>query len=395
MNCGLTSRLLLLLSLASLAAAQLPPQRSTPPIPQQSSSAPPMHMPPFRDATSPDQRPGVVRTYFIAADEVDWDYTPHGRNVAGLPHIESPEDETGGAKAHRIYHKAIYREYTDETFKTLKVRPQQWEHLGLLGPLIRAEVGDSIKVYFRNNTHLSVTMHAHGVEYQKDAEGAVYNDGTTGAAKADDRIGPGGSFTYLWTVPERSGPAEMDGSSVLWMYHSHFVENTDLNTGLVGPIIITARGQAKPDGSPKDVDREFVTDFALFDETDSWFFERNAGTQARALRSKVYNPALREAHTLYSINGYIEGNLPMLTMRRGEHVRWYFLSNGNEDDVHMAHWHGNTVVSGRMRMDSVFLGPMAMSIADMVPDSTGIWLFHCHVNDHLQAGMVARYQVLP
>ena len=356
----------------------------------------PMRMSPAAPASSTQgDTPGVVRLYFIAADEVDWDYVPRGRNVAGLPHIESAEDEAGGPRAHLIYHKALYREYTDATFKTLKMRPQQWEHLGLLGPLIRAEVGDSIRVVFKNNTHLSVTMHPHGVEYKKDAEGASYNDGTTGTVKADDQISPGGTYTYLWTVPERSGPAEMDGSSVLWMYHSHFVESTDINTGLIGPIIITRRGAARPDGSPKDVDREFITDFSLFDETNSWFFETNGGKQARALRSKMLNPALREQHTFYTINGYIEGNLPMLTMRRGEHVRWYLLSNDNEDDVHMAHWHGNTVVTTKMRMDSVFLGPMAMSIADMVPDSEGIWLFHCHVNEHLASGMVARYQVLP
>ena len=360
-----------------------------------SAAMSPMRMPAAPRAPQDDLKSGVVRTYFIAADEVDWDYTPHGRNVTGLPHIENAEDETGGAAPHKIYHKAIYREYTDASFATIKVRPQQWEHLGILGPLIRAEVGDSIRIYFKNNTHLTVTMHAHGVEYKKDSEGALYNDDTTGAAKADDLVRPGGTHTYLWTVPERSGPASMDESSVLWMYHSHFVEGTDINTGLVGPIIITGRGLARADGSPKDVDREFVTDFALFDETDSWFFERNAGSQARAFRSKTLNPALREQHTMYTINGYIEGNLPMLTMRKGEHVRWYFLSNGNEDDVHMAHWHGNTAVSNKMRMDSVFLGPMAMSIADMVPDSEGIWLFHCHVNDHLKAGMVARYQVLP
>ena len=354
-----------------------------------------MNLPAQSASSQDDTKPGVVRTYFIAADEVDWDYTPHGRNVTGLPHIENAEDETGGAAPHKIYHKAIYREYTDASFGTVKVRPQQWEHLGILGPLIRAEVGDSIRIYFKNNTHLTVTMHAHGVEYKKDAEGALYNDETTSSAKADDQVGPGGTHTYLWTVPERSGPAAMDESSVLWMYHSHFVEATDINTGLVGPIIVTGRGLAKADGSPKDVDREFVTDFSLFDETDSWFFERNAGSQARAFRSKSLNPALREQHTMYTINGFIEGNLPMLTMRKGEHVRWYFLSNGNEDDVHMAHWHGNTAVSNKMRMDSVFLGPMAMSIADMIPDNEGIWLFHCHVNDHLKAGMVARYQVLP
>lgn len=340
-------------------------------------------------------KPGVVRTYFIAADEVDWDYTPRGRNLAGIPHAENAEDEAGAVKRHRIYHKAIYREYTDATFTTLKVRPQQWEHLGLLGPLIRAEVGDSIRVTFKNNTHLQVTMHPHGLEYKKDSEGALYNDGTAGTVKADDRVPPGGTYTYIWTAPERSGPAAMDESSVLWMYHSHFVESTDMNTGLMGPIIVTARGKARPDGSPKDVDREFITDFALFDETDSWFFEGNGHKDSRGLRSKTANPILREQNTLYSINGYIDANLPLLTMKKGEHVRWYLLSNSNEDDLHMAHWHGNTVVWNKMRMDSVFLGPMAMATADMVPDTEGTWLFHCHVNDHFVAGMVGLYQVLP
>jgi FtsP/CotA-like multicopper oxidase with cupredoxin domain len=364
----------------------------------------PMTMHPARPAKSPEsvvgatrpERPsGVIRQYFIAADEVNWDYTPHGRNLAGIPHVETGEDESGAAGKHIVYHKAIYREYTDGTFQTLKVRPQQWEHLGILGPLIRAEVGDSIRILFRNNTHLSLTMHPHGVEYKKDAEGALYSDGTQGTVKADDQVRPGGTYTYLWTVPERSGPASMDVSSVLWMYHSHFVESTDINTGLIGPIIVTRRGAARADGSPNDVDREFIADFSIFDETDSWFFQGNAGQQARQFRLKAQNPVLREQNLIYSINGYIEGNMPMPTMKRGERVRWYLLSNSNEEDLHMAHWHGNNVVWNNMRMDSVFLGPMAMATAEMVPDNEGIWLFHCHVNDHYVGGMVARYQVLP
>jgi hypothetical protein len=338
---------------------------------------------------------GVERKYFIAADEVDWDYTPRGRGLAGVPRVEKREEETTTSIGHRVYHKAIYREYTDATFKQLKAIPPQWEHLGILGPLIRAEVGDSIRVVFRNNTHLTLTMHPHGLEYRKDAEGASYDDGTKGSVKADDHVAPGTTFTYIWNVPERSGPGEMDGSSVLWMYHSHFVEGTDINTGLVGPIIVTRRGMARPDGSPKDVDREFITDFAVFDETDSWFFEGNEAKKTGGLPLRAVDPVLREQNLLYSINGYIEGNLPLLTMRKGQHVRWYLLSNSNEDDVHMAHWHGNNVTFNRMRMDSVFLGPMGMATADMVPDNVGKWLFHCHVNDHFLGGMVGMYQVLP
>jgi hephaestin len=63
--------------------------------------------------------------------------------------------------------------------------------------------------------------------------------------------------------------------------------------------------------------------------------------------------------------------------------------------LHTPHWHGTTVTSMGMRTDVVDLLPAGMKTADMVADNTGIWLFHCHVNDHIAAGMATRYQVSP
>jgi FtsP/CotA-like multicopper oxidase with cupredoxin domain len=337
-----------------------------------------------------------LRTYYIAADEVTWDYTPQGRKLTGTPHLEGSDEESSASasRGHRSYLKAIFREYTDAGFRTLKPRPPAWEHLGILGPLIRAEVGDTIQVFFKNNTKLTCSMHPHGLGYAKDSEGAMYNDGTRGVAKKDDIVPPGGSYTYHWTVPERAGPAQGDGSSILWMYHGHFIESKDMNTGLLGPIIITARGAARADGSPRDVDREFVTAFALFDETDSWYFS-NPAKMGSSLPMRITDRVFREQNVLYSINGLIEGNLPLLTMKRGERVRWYLLSNSNEDDVHTVHWHGQTVLFNHMRTDAVPLGPMGMAVADMVPDQEGTWLYHCHVNDHFMGGMQALFKVLP
>jgi hephaestin len=34
-----------------------------------------------------------------------------------------------------------------------------------------------------------------------------------------------------------------------------------------------------------------------------------------------------------------------------------------------------------------------MLAADMGPDARGRWLLHCHVNDHIRAGMLALYTV--
>ena len=48
---------------------------------------------------------------------------------------------------------------------------------------------------------------------------------------------------------------------------------------------------------------------------------------------------------------------------------------------------------GGMRMDVVDLLPASMIVADMVPDNPGTYLFHCHVNDHITAGMLTRYTV--
>lgn len=44
------------------------------------------------------------------------------------------------------YLKAQYHEYTDATFATKKPRSTDQAYMGILGPVIRAEVGDTIEV---------------------------------------------------------------------------------------------------------------------------------------------------------------------------------------------------------------------------------------------------------
>jgi len=350
-----------------------------------------------------------LHTYYIAADEVTWNYVPGGMDgITGEPFKAIGYFSGGpgpGTKpivkpVSTSYVKCLYREYTDDTFRTLKPRQAQWEHLGFLGPLIRAEVGDSIRVVFRNNCSQPYSIHTHGLFYKKDAEGAPYDDGTSGADKADDAVPPGGTFTYNWQVPERAGPAHGDVNSVTWMYHSHTDEYRDFNTGLVGPIIITGRGESKPDGTPKGVDREFVIWFAQVHEEDSWYVARNLPTigKPEPLPSLLTPTSATVAYpyfVTFSINGYSHGSMPLraLTMREGEHVRWYVFAGTNDFDFHTPHWHGNTVVISHMRTDVTALSPMQMITADMVPDDVGIWLFHCHVSFHNSQGMNVRYEV--
>jgi manganese oxidase len=101
-----------------------------------------------------------------------------------------------------------------------------------------------------------------------------------------------------------------------------------------------------------------------------------------------------ESNLKHSINGRLHANLPGLRMRVGERVRWYVMAMGTEIDVHTPHWHAATLVAGEERFDTIDLFPATMIVADMIPDIPGSWLYHCHVNDHLDAGMMAVYEVV-
>lgn len=61
-------------------------------------------------------------------------------------------------------------------------RAPEWEHAGLVGPVIRGVVGDTIRVTVRNmlkSVDTNVSMHAHGVWYDKGSEGSPYADGNS------------------------------------------------------------------------------------------------------------------------------------------------------------------------------------------------------------------------
>jgi hypothetical protein len=340
---------------------------------------------------------GVTRTYYVGADEVVWDYAPDGRNgITGEPFdgIADTYVKSGPGRIGSGYLKCLYRGYTDATFASLQQRSADDRYLGFLGPVIRAEVGDTIKVVFRNSCPFPASVHPHGVFYAKDSEGAPYDDGTSGTDKADDAVRPGATHTYVWRVPERAGPTSGDGSSVMWMYHSHTDEVSDTYAGLMGPIEITRRGMARADGSPRDVDRELFVLFSVMNENASPFLEDNVLRYAKPPDPGPDDEEFEESNLMHSINGYVFDNQPLITVRRGERVRWYVMSMGTEVDLHTPHWHGNTVTVNGMRMDTVSLLPASMIVADMVPDNPGIWLFHCHVNDHIRAGMLTRYRVL-
>jgi FtsP/CotA-like multicopper oxidase with cupredoxin domain len=139
-----------------------------------------------------------------------------------------------------------------------------------------------------------------------------------------------------------------------------------------------------------------VIAFAEIDENASWYIEHNVETYgspaAKRLITFDFADPFFISNLMPTINGFLYGHTPGLTMQVGERVRWYvFATTGFE--LHAPHWHGQTAVMNHMRTDAFGLLTMEMAVADMVPDNPGTWLFHCHVGPHNDGGMQALFTV--
>jgi FtsP/CotA-like multicopper oxidase with cupredoxin domain len=210
---------------------------------------------------------------------------------------------------------------------------------------------------------------------------------------------PNASHTYEWYVTERAGPTPQDPSSIVWFYHSHVDETLDTNSGLVGAIIVSRKGVTiDADGMPNDIDREFILFLTVMNEAETHYLDASIASflnvtpqQSTALKADA---DFQEANLMHNINGYLFNNVQGMVAHEEEKVRWYLMALGTEVDLHTVHWHALTTVYQGSRTDVVELLPASMATVDSVMDSLGTWMVHCHVNDHIDAGMLASYTVV-
>ncbi|XP_048361787.1 ceruloplasmin isoform X2 [Sphaerodactylus townsendi] len=335
------------------------------------------------------------REYYIGITETTWNYAPGMKNIiSGRPFSEDEQAsvflQQGPDRIGRIYKKAIYTQFTDSSY-TRSVEKPFW--LGFLGPILKAEVGDSIKVHLKNLATRPYTLHPHGVKYNKRNEGAFYPDNTSGLDKKDDGVQPGEQYEYIWDVTEDHGPAEGDNNCVTRIYHSHIDAPKDVASGLIGPLITCRKGTLQ-NGKDKDIDQEFILLFSVMDENFSWYLDENIQTYcSEPDKVDKENEDFQESNKMHSINGYMYGYLPNLTMCAEDKVRWHLFGIGNEADIHSAYFHGQILTEKNHRTDTIHLFPATFVDALMVPKNEGEWLLSCQVNDHIEGGMQAIFKV--
>ena len=127
----------------------------------------------------------------------------------------------------RQYKKAQFRRYRDASFAALQPRPAAEEHTGLLGPVLRAAVGQTLRVVLRNGLPFPVSLEALGLP----------------ASEGGGAVEPGGTLTLCIPIPASAGPSALEPTARLVLYRSTADLTKHGNAGLVGPLLIRWGGR--------------------------------------------------------------------------------------------------------------------------------------------------------
>jgi FtsP/CotA-like multicopper oxidase with cupredoxin domain len=284
---------------------------------------------------------GAVREFWVAAVPVTWNMVPNGRDAMTRTTYDT---------AQTVFPTVVYRRFKHGWKHPLSNTPRGSSNQDLIpGPLLHARVGDRLIVHFKNRDmlfHQPHSMHFHGVHYRPSSDGA-YLPGFSGK---DADVAPGQTWTYRLT-------AGRDSAGV-WPYHDH---SPSMDHSIAGGMygVLSIRGPKEP--AP---DREFVVIFAAMGA-----FETIDG------------------------RAFI-GNTPVFRARVGDLVQWDVVGMGSEHHTFHVHGHRWVAPDGEDR-DTQTVGPAESFRVRWRERDPGTWLYHCHVEGHMMAGMIGTYRVSP
>ncbi|XP_016431676.1 coagulation factor VIII-like [Sinocyclocheilus rhinocerous] len=335
------------------------------------------------------------RSYYIAAEEIMWDY---GINKPAQL-IKPREMRRGMRKYFPAYKKVVFRAYQDRDFKHPIKRGELDEHLGIMGPVLKAEINDVLTVVFKNLASRPYSFHLHGV-YDK-MQGS-FNPGTgPEGVKAEevpgDPVPPGEERVYNWRVSRRQGPSASEFDCKAGAYYSNINMEKDINSGLIGPVLICHPGTLHPRVLRQPDVTDFFLLFTTFDERKSWYLDYNIRKFCTPpCQAKVDDPWFEMSNKFAAINGYVSETLPGLIVEQYQTARWHLLNVGSRGEFHAVHFHGLPFGVGKNqehRMGVFNLYPGVFGTVEMRPAIVGTWLIECTIGEHQMAGMRAKLLV--
>jgi hypothetical protein len=366
----------------------------------------------------------VVKTYFIGADEVEWDYTPSGQaqcadtnHVAHLAGAFAAQVASGFEPAealylrpghHRIgskYIKAQYRQYGDEDFDKLQMGHTSRfnsisEHLGLQGPVLEGTEGDVLEVQFWNRLRFPCNFYVRG-----GVRSVGPHDPTTA-------VPPGAKRTFRFHLTAASAPEQTanEGDTAVYSYQSMVDIATARRTadaseapraleaavanfaghdaGLFGALLVRRKESDTWSGS------EIVTVFQTTDENRSPYLHMNtlkfAGSGATADKA---DPVFKASNKMHNINGRSFCNLGGLELLRDKKARWYQLVLGGLEDVHAPVMHGQSLDVWGSHVPATQLMPGQSRASEFTPAYPGKWLLQSATVASAHSGMQAMVEV--
>ncbi len=261
-----------------------------------------------------------------------------------------------------------------------------WTYNGSVpGPTLRVKAGEILRVRVTNHLTRVHTFHSHMQYYPIESDGSqvnIINAKGTGAM-----IPPRGTYTYEFR------PEEPD----VTYYHCHaadqeFAINQHILQGLYGMIVVE-----DPKATAMREDVLVMAEMGPVTKGDHVppFIMNGLGIPGGELALE----AIYKKQGLQGVVKQLGKTVPFYKLKAGEPMKLHVVNLGNL--YHSLHIHEIPLISlgvlnGRPWPAEVL--PLVSGAADTLLIKfryPGIWLFHCHVVNHADAGMVGVFVVEP
>src|SRR5581483_6838209 len=195
---------------------------------------------------------------------------------------------------------------------------------------------------------------------------------------------PGGDFWYQFSA---TNPGTR-------MYHSHTDTDAQMQLGLFGAFIIDP---ATPE--PVHYDREYTY---ILSEKALDFTPQVALRQSTILHGDAGNGrGGAEQYDLFLMNRRAGPAIDPMAIAQGEKLRIRLINLGNL--VHAMHLHGQSFKviatdgnpvpeAAQLTKDTVNIAPGERYDLEVDGNNPGVWMFHCHINNHAANGMTTILQ---
>ncbi|MED6287394.1 hypothetical protein CHARACLAT_015909, partial [Characodon lateralis] len=342
---------------------------------------------PSKRMTIEERRQSKEWKYYIAAEEIVWDYSNNQKDYVD----EDYKRQYLRQSANRIgnkYKKAVYTQYKNESFTEKLENKHRKDELGILGPVIRAQIRDIITIVFKNLASRPYSIYPHGLTLEKSEEGVNYPEG----GNQSHGVLPGETRTYVWKVLKENEPMDADSRCLTRMYHSAVNTPRDISSGLIGPILICKSQSLNVRNVQLRADKEQHAVFSVFDENKSWYLEDNIRQYCDRSKVNKADPDFYKSNVMHTINGYTFESGPVLGFCNGEVATWHVSSIGAQDYIQTATFYGHPFELNYRTEDFLSLYPMTGESIKITMDNIGAWLLASLNTHETTKGMRVKFQ---